>query len=270
MSMACPLCRCSRVRRRSRLVEMCCHGSMRSRSASSCRASLSSWSHSGLPLVSTYMRVSLVVDLSDARTSRTRETICPISGKQRARYRACSSDSCASFEGGGMNLSGNPGNSLKAVKREVQLARCRQCSIKSPRRMCSASRPERGVGLEYGEQEDGVREESAGWMRCAFAASAAVMSGDQEKCVTIGDLEYEDHISRSLVASPNILFPANRQESKIRSPPNGERGIERGTNENAPKIENLQGMRLYLHTPICRPLELVEPCLEHGRGRCLM
>jgi len=47
--------------------------------------------------------------------------------------------------------------------------------------MCSASRPERGGGLEEGIKEAGVEEESAGWMRCAFAERAAVMSGDQEK-----------------------------------------------------------------------------------------
>ena len=47
--------------------------------------------------------------------------------------------------------------------------------------MCSASRPERGGGLEEGTKEDGVEEESAGWMARAFAARAAVMSGDQEK-----------------------------------------------------------------------------------------
>ena len=47
--------------------------------------------------------------------------------------------------------------------------------------MCSASRPERGGGLEEGAKEDGVEEESAGWMTCAFAERAAVRSGDQEK-----------------------------------------------------------------------------------------
>ena len=47
--------------------------------------------------------------------------------------------------------------------------------------MCSASRPERGGGLEEGTKEDGVDEESAGWMARAFAERAAVMSGDQEK-----------------------------------------------------------------------------------------
>lgn len=47
--------------------------------------------------------------------------------------------------------------------------------------MCSASRPVRGGGLEEGTKEDGVEEESAGWMAWAFAERAAVMSGDQEK-----------------------------------------------------------------------------------------
>jgi len=61
--------------------------------------------------------------------------------------------------------------------------------------------------LEYGEKEDGVREESEGWMIRAFAASAAVMSGDQPKWVRIGDLEYEGHMSRSLLESPNRLSP---------------------------------------------------------------
>jgi hypothetical protein len=73
--------------------------------------------------------------------------------------------------------------------------------------MCTASRPERGVGLEYGEKDDGVRKKNAGWMSCALAARAAVMSGDQAKWVRIGDLEYDGHMSRSLVASPNNLSP---------------------------------------------------------------
>ncbi len=47
--------------------------------------------------------------------------------------------------------------------------------------MCRASRPSRGGGLEEGTKEDGVTEESAGGMTWAFAASAAVISGDQEK-----------------------------------------------------------------------------------------
>jgi hypothetical protein len=41
--------------------------------------------------------------------------------------------------------------------------------------------PKSGGGLEEGTNEDGVTEENAGWMRCTFAATAAVMSGDQEK-----------------------------------------------------------------------------------------
>lgn len=75
--------------------------------------------------------------------------------------------------------------------------------------MCSARRPWRGVGFEYGEKEDGVREESEGWMMRAFAASAAVISGDQPKCVTIGDLENVGHMSSNRVASPNSLSLLN-------------------------------------------------------------
>jgi hypothetical protein len=47
--------------------------------------------------------------------------------------------------------------------------------------MCSASRPERGGGLEEGTKEDGAEKEREGWMICAFSERAAVMSGDQEK-----------------------------------------------------------------------------------------
>jgi hypothetical protein len=42
-------------------------------------------------------------------------------------------------------------------------------------------------------------------MICAFAASAAVMSGDQEKCVRIGDVVNEGHMSSNLLESPNKL-----------------------------------------------------------------
>jgi hypothetical protein len=73
--------------------------------------------------------------------------------------------------------------------------------------MCSASSPERGGGLEEGTKEDGVEEESAGCMRCAFAERAAVMSGDQEKCVRIGDVDNDGHMSSNLLESPNNLFP---------------------------------------------------------------
>jgi hypothetical protein len=47
------------------------------------------------------------------------------------------------------------------------------------------SRPKRGISSKYGEKNDGVSEND-GWMRWAFSASAAVMSGDQAKCVMIG------------------------------------------------------------------------------------
>lgn len=39
----------------------------------------------------------------------------------------------------------------------------------------------------------------------AFAAIAAMISGDQEKWVNMGDLTSEGHISRSLDESPNNL-----------------------------------------------------------------
>jgi hypothetical protein len=42
-------------------------------------------------------------------------------------------------------------------------------------------------------------------MICAFAASAAVISGDHEKCVRIGDLISEGHMSSNLFESPNKL-----------------------------------------------------------------
>jgi hypothetical protein len=42
-------------------------------------------------------------------------------------------------------------------------------------------------------------------MECAFAASAAVTSGDQEKCVRIGELMSEGHMSSNLLESPNKL-----------------------------------------------------------------
>jgi hypothetical protein len=73
--------------------------------------------------------------------------------------------------------------------------------------MCSASRPESGGEWEYGEKEEGVTEESAGWMTFAFAAIAAKMSGDHEKWVRMGDLVSDGHISRSLDESPNNLNP---------------------------------------------------------------
>lgn len=81
--------------------------------------------------------------------------------------------------------------------------------------MCSASRPERGAGLEEGVEEDGVMDASEGWMICALAASAAVMSGDQEKWVRIGDVAIEGHMSNNLFESPNSLFPAERKK-KVR------------------------------------------------------
>jgi hypothetical protein len=97
-------------------------------------------------------------------------------------------------------------------------------------------------------------------MRWAFAASAAVMSGDQAKCVKIGDLEYEGHMSRSLDDSPNSL-PVSEPQMRIQK--------RTRRKENAPKIEDLHRMRLNLHTPIFGPLKLVKPCLENSGGRCL-
>jgi hypothetical protein len=73
--------------------------------------------------------------------------------------------------------------------------------------MCSASKPARGAGWEDGVKEDEVTEESAGWMTSAFAAIAAMIRGDQEKWVRMGDLMSEGHISRSLDESPNNLNP---------------------------------------------------------------
>jgi hypothetical protein len=71
--------------------------------------------------------------------------------------------------------------------------------------MCKASKPERGVGVEDGAKSGGVASESAGWMIGAFAASAAVMSGDHEKCVKIGDVTSEGHMSSNRFEVPNIL-----------------------------------------------------------------
>jgi hypothetical protein len=73
--------------------------------------------------------------------------------------------------------------------------------------MCSASRPERGAGRKVGIKEKEVTEESAGWMTLAFALIAAMIRGDQEKWVRIGDLMSEGHISRSLCELPNNLNP---------------------------------------------------------------
>ena len=71
--------------------------------------------------------------------------------------------------------------------------------------MCNASKPERDVGAEDGTKSDGLASESAGWIIGAFAASAAVTSGDQEKCVRIGDVRSEGHMSSNRFEVPNNL-----------------------------------------------------------------
>jgi hypothetical protein len=74
--------------------------------------------------------------------------------------------------------------------------------------MCNASKPERGVGAEDGAKSDGVASESAGWIIGAFAASAAVTSGDQENCVRIGDVTSEGHMSSNRFEVPiNLSRP---------------------------------------------------------------
>jgi hypothetical protein len=130
ISIACALCCCSFVSLKSRLVPICVHSSRPEARASACNASFNSTSHSGLPFVSTYTRESGVVDSSPERTSRTRVTICAISGKQCARYRSSSSGGALPAEPmtGGENRSGRPGNSLKPMKRADQFAMCMQWS----------------------------------------------------------------------------------------------------------------------------------------------
>ena len=54
-------------------------------------------------------------------------------------------------------------------------------------------------------KSNGVELESAGWIICAFAVIAVVMSGDHEKCVKIGDSISEGHMSSNLSDSPNRL-----------------------------------------------------------------
>ena len=78
--------------------------------------------------------------------------------------------------------------------------------------MWSASKPERGGEWEDGKKEEAVTEESAGWVTFAFAAIAAMISGDHEKWVKIGDLTSEGHISRSRDESPiNLTVTLFRQ-----------------------------------------------------------
>jgi hypothetical protein len=84
--------------------------------------------------------------------------------------------------------------------------------------MCNASKPERGVGAEDGAKSDGVALESAGWIIGAFAASAAVTSGDQEKCVRTGDVTRESHMSSNRFEVPINLF----------GPISYEKGVARG------------------------------------------
>jgi hypothetical protein len=95
---------------------------------------------------------------------------------------------------------------VKAHLRADRFAMLMQWSTHSPRRMCSASRPERGAGREDGVKEEDVTEESAGWMTLRFAAIAAIIRGDQER---MGDLTSEGHISRREV-SPNRLTPTKQ------------------------------------------------------------
>ena len=47
-------------------------------------------------------------------------------------------------------------------------------------------------------KEDETTEESAGWMTLVFAGIAAMIRGDLEKLVRLGDLTNERHTSRSL------------------------------------------------------------------------
>ena len=122
--------------------------------------------------------------------------------------------------------------------------------------MCSASRPERGVGWEDGVKEDEVTEESAGWMMLAFAAIADRIRGDQEKWVRIGDLMSEGHISRSLDESPNNLNPNQLIIQRTR------------TRIDIQVIENMARLLLHLNAPVLCAFEQVEPCLEDCRSRC--
>ena len=121
--------------------------------------------------------------------------------------------------------------------------------------MWSASKPERGGECEDGKKEDAVTEESAGWVTFAFAAIAAMISGDHEKWVKIGDLMSSGHISRSLDESPNNLIP---NQASLR---------ERREND-ALIIENLTRELLHLNTPVLRTLKQVEPLLEDRHRGC--
>jgi len=42
-----------------------------------------------------------------------------------------------------------------------------------------------------------------------------VISGDQEKWVRIGDVESDGHMSRSLLESPNNLFPTQANQIRL-------------------------------------------------------
>jgi hypothetical protein len=99
------------------------HASRPDLRASTCSASLSSASHSGLPVVSTYTCESGVPGNSAVRTSRTRATICAMSGKQCARCRVSFSGDALPVEAtsdGEKKRSGRPVNSLKPIKRADQ------------------------------------------------------------------------------------------------------------------------------------------------------
>ena len=110
--------------------------------------------------------------------------------------------------------------------------------------MCSASRPERGAGREDGIKEEDVTKESAGWVTLAFVLIASMIRGDQEKCVRMGDLMSEGHISRSLDESPNNLDPNQLIQSKR-------------TGVGTQVIENLARLFLHLDAPILYAFEQV-------------
>jgi hypothetical protein len=88
--------------------------------------------------------------------------------------------------------------------------------------MCNESRPERGAGRENGIKEE-VTGESAGWMTLALALIAAMIRGDQEKWVRMGDLMSEGHREPSINLTL-VLLPLNNR-SFVRSSKSSQGGL---------------------------------------------
>lgn len=208
ISTACATYFCSQFNSKSRLLTISSH------SPTFWNASFSSCIHSlgAFVMMNTFLRgprcagshsfLSAAFSTISSRICITFSTICGIVGKQCLMYISVFSGVFVPHPapGGGKNLSGNDGNVLNPFHSLDQLARCPQCCAKSPRRMCRAIIPGRGVRESFLSVEKADKEEGKCGRKdmkddCGasdansplFLSYADKIKGDQLSFVRIGE-----------------------------------------------------------------------------------